>query len=154
MSWRDIRPIALGIVWRDDELLVFEGYDPAEDETFYRLLGGGIEFGELGIDAVAREFDEELGVTLRNVEYVETYENVFTFEGDAGHELVRVYEGEIAEEWPYDRDELKGYEAETDEAFPVVWRDPSSFVDGDPFYPEVLLSDLVAVDRAKNRSGR
>ncbi len=59
-----IRVLALGIIWRGDELLLAEGYDPSKRQTFYRPLGGGVEFGERASDALIREFDEELGVDL------------------------------------------------------------------------------------------
>lgn len=57
-----VRPIAL-CVFRDesDRILVLEGYDPTRALTFYRRLGGGIEFGERSQDTVAREIREELG---------------------------------------------------------------------------------------------
>ena len=41
-----IRPVALCVFHHDKRILVFEGYDKAKDEIFYRPLGGGIEFGE------------------------------------------------------------------------------------------------------------
>ena len=62
MSWQDIRPLALAVVRRDEELLLAEHYDSAEEYTFYRPIGGGIEFGEHSRDAVRREFREELDV--------------------------------------------------------------------------------------------
>ncbi|WP_336359940.1 hypothetical protein [Haladaptatus sp. ZSTT2] len=46
MSWRKIRPVVLGLVRRNDEVLVGRGYDPEADEVFWRPLGGGMEFGE------------------------------------------------------------------------------------------------------------
>jgi|GEM_PF-6087287 NUDIX domain len=55
-----IRALALALIWRGDELLLMEGDDPAKRQTFYRPLGGGVEFGERARDAVIREFAEEL----------------------------------------------------------------------------------------------
>jgi 8-oxo-dGTP pyrophosphatase MutT (NUDIX family) len=69
-----IRVLALGIIWRGDELLLMEGYDPAKRQTFYRPLGGGVEFGEPGRDALIREFNEELGAELANICYLGTLE--------------------------------------------------------------------------------
>ena len=43
---RAIRPIAICVLRRHDEILVIEGRDESRDLTFYRPLGGGIEFGE------------------------------------------------------------------------------------------------------------
>lgn len=137
-----IRPVALGVIRRGEELLVSELYDPNEDYRFYRPLGGGIEFGELGHETLKREFDEELGVELTEVEYLETYEDVFTFDGEQEHELWRVYEATIVEEWPYERDRMTGHESNGDE-FPVIWKHPAEFTtDTETFYPEELLSLL------------
>ena len=47
-----IRPIALAVPRRGDDLLVFEGHDPTKGQTFYRPLGGGIDFGETAEAAV------------------------------------------------------------------------------------------------------
>jgi len=54
-----IRFVALGAVYRGDELLVSEGELPETGEPYYRLLGGGVEFGEHSEAAVVREFEVE-----------------------------------------------------------------------------------------------
>lgn len=41
-----IRFLALGAVRRGDDLLVQEAESPKTGETFYRVFGGGVEFGE------------------------------------------------------------------------------------------------------------
>ena len=107
-----IRFVALGAVRRDDELLVFEGTDPSTDERFYRLLGGGVEPGEHSREAVVREFDEELGVELLEPTLVGTIERVFQFDGETGHEVWRVYEGDLDAAWPYERDSFSFVEPE------------------------------------------
>jgi 8-oxo-dGTP pyrophosphatase MutT (NUDIX family) len=65
LTQRRIRPLALAVIRRDDRILVFEAHDSVKDETFYRLLGGGIEFGDRGEEAIRRELVEELGVEQR-----------------------------------------------------------------------------------------
>lgn len=99
MSWRPpphIRALVIAVIWRGDELLVYEGRDSSKGETFYRPLGGGIDFGEAAVDALPREFREEIGTELEGVRYLETIENIYVFEGHPGHELVRVYEARLA----------------------------------------------------------
>ena len=137
-----IRPIVLGDVRRGEELLVYEGYDPGDDATFYRPLGGGIEFGERGEAALRREFDEELGVSLTEVGYVETYENVFSFDGDPHHELVRLYEARIVEDWPYERDRFTFTEPETGGEHAALWKHPDDFREGDVLYPRQMRDAL------------
>ncbi|MFB6218013.1 MAG: NUDIX domain-containing protein [Halobacteriaceae archaeon] len=138
MSWREIRPVALGVVCRGEELLLAEHRDPTAGERFYRPLGGAIEFGERGEAALRREFREELGVELAGVEYVETYERVFTFDGTEGHELQRVYEADIVEAWPYERERFEGEEPELGETFPVVWKEPAALGEETVYPPELL----------------
>jgi ADP-ribose pyrophosphatase YjhB (NUDIX family) len=74
--------MALALIRRRDEVLVEEGRDDVKNETFFRLLGGRIEFGERGADAVRRELREELGVESAVNHYLTTIENVFTYEGE------------------------------------------------------------------------
>ena len=82
-KFSQIRPIVLGVAIKDGKLLVSEGYDKIKNQAFYRCLGGGIEFlEELGIEITPKDF---LGIA----------ENIFTFEGKNGHELVFFYSIDI-----------------------------------------------------------
>jgi 8-oxo-dGTP pyrophosphatase MutT (NUDIX family) len=139
-----IRPIAICIVRRDDRLLVFEAHDRAKTQTFYRPLGGGIEFGEYGEQAVRRELREELGVELLDVRYLGVLENIFTFEERPGHEIVLIYEADLADERLYAAEELIAYE-ESGTPFRVVWAPLAHFRAGAaPLYPDGLLGLLDA----------
>lgn len=86
-----IRVIAICLVLHDDHLLMAEGYDSVKEETFYRSLGGEVEFGEPAADAVARELREELGRDVEVRDLLGVIENRFTLEGDQGHEIVFEY---------------------------------------------------------------
>ena len=152
MSDRSIRVVALGIPRRERadgtrEILVSECHDPdpgvGEPETFYRPLGGGVVFGEHSEDALVREFAEELSVTVSDVERVGTYEDVFTHEGATHHEVWRVYEPTVEEDWVYERDRFVGYEPDLDERIDCRWIPTSTFTGGEKtFYPEDALADL------------
>jgi 8-oxo-dGTP pyrophosphatase MutT (NUDIX family) len=151
-----IRPIAIGIFRRNDEILVFEGYDPANDETFYRPLGGAIEFGEYGYQTLAREVNEEIGAEIENVRYLGLSENLFTFEGKAGHEIVLVYKGDLVGKAIYDQEEIVGRE-DNGSPLKVVWVSLERFRHGEaPLYPDGLLEFLLAqadpVDGGKNQA--
>lgn len=87
-----IRPLAVAVIRKNDKVLAVKGYDDKKDEIFYRLIGGGIEFGEKGEETIKREFMEELGFEPANIKYLTTIENIFTFNGRKGHEIVLVYE--------------------------------------------------------------
>ena len=69
-------------------MLLAEGHDAVKGETFYRGLGGEIEFGETAADAVVREFQEELGREIRVRDRLGVIENRFTLQGEPGHEVV------------------------------------------------------------------
>ena len=132
-----IRPVALAILRRGDDILVFQGRDETKRETFHRPLGGGIEFGEPAAEAVRRELREELGVELTSVELLGVLENIFTAFGRRNHEIVFVYAAEAADPAVYTAD----YAAHVlDEGSPVAWQPLSSFRSGEAIlYPAGLI---------------
>ena len=86
-SWHLVRPVALAVLLWRDHLLLMRGEDSVKPETFYRAIGGGVEFGEPAAEAVVREFREELSRDIEVVEPLGTVENIFTHEGRPGHEI-------------------------------------------------------------------
>jgi ADP-ribose pyrophosphatase YjhB (NUDIX family) len=135
-----IRPIALAVPRRGDDLLVFEYHDPTKDQTFYRPLGGGIEFGETAESAVRRELQEELGVDLLDIRRLGVLENIFRGFGRDGHEIAFVFGCQLADQTLYERD-LVG-EILDDAGTKVMWRPLSCFRCDGPLYPEGL-ADLL-----------
>jgi 8-oxo-dGTP pyrophosphatase MutT (NUDIX family) len=91
---------------------VNEGHDPVANSRFLRPLGGGIEFGETGARAIVREIREELDAEVRDVHYLGTVENLFTYLGEPFHEVVLVYDARFADDRLYDRPYLDGKETE------------------------------------------
>ncbi|MDP2995048.1 MAG: NUDIX domain-containing protein [Anaerolineales bacterium] len=85
MREEKIRQIAICVCRDGDRILVAEGHDSKKGQTFYRPLGGAIDFGERGAEAVRREFREEIAAELTDVRYVGMLENIFTYEGQRGH---------------------------------------------------------------------
>jgi NADH pyrophosphatase NudC (nudix superfamily) len=65
-----IRLLALGLIRNGDRTFLAQGYDPVKQQTFYRALGGGVDFGETSYDALTREFQEELQAELTNIQYL------------------------------------------------------------------------------------
>jgi 8-oxo-dGTP pyrophosphatase MutT (NUDIX family) len=135
-----IRPLALGIVWRGDELLVFEGRDDAKGETFYRPLGGGIEFGEGSKDALKREFVEELGAEITVGERIGVLENVFTGRGRPGHEIAFLFGAAFVDPGFYDREELDIL----DEDATARWVPAAGFRDGRRILYPTGLTELLS----------
>ncbi len=137
-----IRPIALCLIRYEGAILVFEGYDPLGDQTFYRPLGGGIKFGETSEQAVRREFREELDAELVNLRYRQALENIFSFNGRSGHEIVLLYEGEFADPSFYNKLTIIGHE-DNGAPFKALWKPIAEFEDGRaPLYPNGLLELL------------
>ncbi len=136
-----LRPLAICVFRDGDRILAAEGYDTVKRQTFYRPLGGKIEFGERGVETVARELMEEIGETVIDVRYIGTLENIFTYQGRPGHEIVLVYDGKFSDESVYRRDEIEGVEGQA--SFKSYWKSLAYFRDGNaPLYPDGLLELL------------
>ena len=97
-KFKEIRPIALGLAIKNNKLLVSEGFDKVKNETFYRCLGGGIEFLEKSEEALKREFLEEINVDITVKNFLGISENIFTYQGKKAHELILFYSIEISDE--------------------------------------------------------
>lgn len=139
-----IRPLAICVFRKNGQILVAEGYDPVKDEYFYRPLGGGIEFGETGIDTVCRELMEEINVEVDrpSLHYLGAVENIFTFNGIAGHEIVLVYDGVLKDSMLYDQTVIVGKEANGEDIC-AAWKDTDEFGNGKLIlYPTGLLELL------------
>jgi len=92
-----IRVIALGLIRDGDRLFLSEGYDQDKDQTFYRALGGGVDFGETSRDALQREFQEELNAELTQIEYLGCIESLFTYQSQPGHEIIQLYRAQFVD---------------------------------------------------------
>ena len=77
----------------------------APGDDFVRPLGGHVELGELAVDAVRREIDEELGRRLDDVVLLGVLENRFELHGELGHEVVFVYDATFADAASYELDD-------------------------------------------------
>lgn len=97
-KFKEIRPIVLGLAIKNNKLLVAEGYDDIKKQTFYRCLGGGIEFLEESKTALKREFLEELNIDITINKFLGISENIFTYNGQNGHELILFYSIDISDE--------------------------------------------------------
>jgi len=137
-----IRPLALVLVRRDDgAILAAPGFDHVKKQRFYRPLGGGIEFGEPAEDAARRELQEELGAELTDVRLLGTFENLFTYQGQPGHELIWLYEARFTDSTLYERDVVIADESGS--KFEVHWVPFETFQGGEALlYPDGLFDLL------------
>ena len=97
-KFKEIRPVVLGLAIKNNKLLVSEGFDKVKNETFYRCLGGGIEFLEKSEEALKREFLEEINISITVKDFLGISENIFTYQGKKAHELILFYSIEISDE--------------------------------------------------------
>ena len=137
-----IRPIAISVFQNSNRILVFEGHDPVKGETFYRPLGGGIEFGESSETTVRRELKEEVNVGVDHLRFLGVLENIFTFNGNSYHEIVMVFDGSLIESGLYAQAEIHGKEANGDN-IRAIWKSLDEFACGKSIlYPNGLLNLL------------
>jgi ADP-ribose pyrophosphatase YjhB (NUDIX family) len=133
------------LIRQGDRILVERGRDDVKNETFFRLLGGTVEFGEQGAESVRRELREELGAEAEVGRLVATIENLFTHEGQPAHEICFVYECALRDLTLHELDEWQAEERTPGGSVThyVEWRSLDSFRrDGEILYPEGLLEVL------------
>ena len=138
-KFKEIRPIALGLALKNGKLLVSEGYDHSKKQTFYRCLGGGIEFLEKSTDALKREFLEEINANIIIDNFLGISENIFTYQGKKAHELVLYYKISID-----DNDYKDEYIVNDDDGqSKATWVDINDFKNGNKIlYPEDVFKYL------------
>ena len=108
------RVIALALLEHPERraILVSEGHDATRGTHFHRLLGGGVDPGERGADAVRRELEEEIAVEVVVGAHLGTIENIFTYDGRPGHEIVLVFAARFADPTLYAVERFEGVEAD------------------------------------------
>lgn len=144
MTTQRIRPLALCVFHHDGKILVNEAYDPIKKQTFFRPIGGGIEFGETSSQAIVREVQEELGLPITDVHLLGTLESIFTYNGTPGHEIVQVYDARFVDSGVYELPHLNGQESDG-AAFTAKWHSCASFTDESPLVPDGLYELLKKV---------
>jgi len=144
MTTHRIRALALCVFHHDGKVLVNEASDPATGKTFFRPIGGGIEFGETSAQAVAREVDEELGLSITDLRLLGTLESLFTYAGTPGHEIVQVYDAKFVDASVYQLPYLNAQES-NGAAFTAKWLSCASFTDEAPLVPHGLYELLMKV---------
>ena len=101
----NIRPNALIIIRKGDYILASKGVDG--EKAFYRLMGGGIEFGELSNITIKREIFEELNAEIINEKFLSIIENMFDFKSQKCHEITFLYEGDFLDKSMYEKEKIQ-----------------------------------------------
>lgn len=136
-----IRAIAICLFLDEGRVLVNEAHDPVKGLNFCRPLGGGIEFGETGAEAVAREIREEIGAEVSGICYLGTLENIFNYLGEPGHEIVLVYDAKLIDASLYKRATVSGVESDG-QPFVASWLSLDAFGPDLPLFPDGLIELL------------
>ena len=121
-KFKEIRPIVLGLA--------------VKNQTFYRCLGGGIEFLEKSEVALKREFLEEINKNITIKDFLGISESIFTYEGKRAHELILFYSIELSNE-----DFQEEYKfIDNNRSYTAKWVDIKDFKDNKKIlYPEEVL---------------
>jgi len=137
----EIRVLALGLIRDSDRIFISEGYDPVKQQTFYRALGGGVDFGETSLIALRREFQEEIQAELTNIRYLGCLENIFTFNDQPGHEILQVYQCDFVDQKFYQLEQLVFSEGDRQKT--ALWVNIERFKSGKlRLVPETFLEYL------------
>lgn len=136
-----IRVLALGIIRQGDRIFISQGFDPVKQQTFYRAMGGGVDFGETSLEALRREFWEEIEAQLTNIKYLGCLENIFTYNGQPGHEIIQLYECDFVDPKFYQLEQLTFSEGTRQKT--ALWVNIEQFLSGELLIvPEQFLSIL------------
>lgn len=137
----NIRFLALGLIRDRDRTFISEGYDRVKQQKFYRAMGGGVDFGETSLEALQREFQEEIQAELTNIQYLGCLENLFIFNGEQGHEVIQLYQCDFVEPKFYQLERLVFAEGERQKT--ALWVEINRFKTGElNLVPEQFLDYL------------
>lgn len=141
-----IRTIAICVFRNGNRILASAGFDSIKQQSFYRPLGGTIEFGERSDETIRRELMEEIKAEVTDLRYLGVLENFFIYEAEKGHEIVIVYDGKFANRALYDKAAIHGDEFGS--PLTAVWVDLSTLgPNKPPLYP-TGLAELLAQSAA------
>lgn len=100
-SGRRVRVIAIALIRNRDRLLLMAVHESDGRLIGWRPLGGEVEFGERAEDAVKRELIEEIAQPIDKLALRCVLENLFAEGGQPGHEVVFVFDADLADETAY-----------------------------------------------------
>ncbi len=136
-----VRVKAVCLFLHNGRVLAIDSVDPTKQQRFWVPVGGRVEFGETSHDAIVREVREELGAEIADLHLLGVVENLFTFDGEPGHEIIFVYDARFADAGMYESAQIRGIEGSVE--FTAHWIHPLSPEGERPIYPEGL-PDLIS----------
>lgn len=110
------------LAWIEDKgmLFVVKMHDEVKGDDYYRPVGGSVEFGERAHQTVLREVEEELQTQIATVAPPFVIENLFTCDGERGHEIDFLFPARFTDIHYYERKSYPLLEA-NGETFEALW---------------------------------
>ena len=125
---------AMCLFHKDGKVLISKHFDKVRNESFYRVLGGSINFFETSEAGVRREIQEELLSEIENLKLLDVIENLFVFEGNTGHEISFLYKGDLTRKELYSQNPI--HIIENTYEFDANWIATDDILTGEiPLYP-------------------
>ena len=135
-----IRVKVLAWLQEGNFLFVVRMHDSVKGDDYYRPVGGCLEFGESTLDALHRELKEELNTSIITSGEPMVLENIFTCDGEQGHEIVFLYPAHFADKTYTNRQVYPLVEA-NGAVYEACWISIDDFVNGSlRLVPEGLLA--------------
>ena len=125
----EIKVKAICLFRNKNKILVSENYDIEKKDNYYRPLGGKVEFGEYTIETLKREIREELGCEIEDIKLETICENIFTCDGNKGHEIMYIYDARFIEKEIYKNIILEVTESDGSK-IKASWKDINDFKNG------------------------
>ncbi len=136
---KTIRVKTLAWIERDGFLFVVKNHDSVKGDDYYRPVGGCVEFGESTSAALHREIKEELDTTIAIGGEPLILENIFTCDGETGHEIVYLYPACFKDPGFYERKPFNLHETNGEE-LEATWINLKECLRGElRLVPETLL---------------
>ena len=137
----EIKLKAMCIFQKGGQVLVSKGLDKVKNETFYRFLGGHIDFFETAEDGIRREIKEELGSEIENLKLLEMIENLFIYKGEKCHEVDFIFSGNLVRKELYEQNPI--HVVEDTYEFDAHWVSIKDLISSRiPLYPKFNYQEL------------
>jgi len=79
------------VIEKEGKILVCHHSKDQSKAGYYFLPGGHVEFGESSQDALVRELNEELDISIKGHSFIGAAENIFSQKGKIHHEVNLVF---------------------------------------------------------------
>ena len=138
----NIQCVSHGLAIHQNRILVYKVTDRVNRKSFFRLIGGHIEFEESASEALIREFKEEIDQSIRIVKQLNTFESMFFYNGENRHEFVSLFQIEFVNELVYKQSNIIGNEG-PNRTFTAEWIFIEEFKNNNKIlYPPDILDYL------------